>query len=153
MSPTLGVSRREFLMVSATAGGGLMLGWRMNAAETTGGPSVLNAWITIHRDGAVTFVCPRNEMGQDVHTSLVMLLAEELAIDPRRVTVAEAPPDPVYVNKLLGVQMTGGSTSVRDAWVPLRQAGAVARTMLVGAAAARWRVPATECRAQDGAIA
>jgi isoquinoline 1-oxidoreductase subunit beta len=152
MSPTLEVSRREFLMVSAAAGGGLMLGWRMNAAETTGGPSVLNAWITVHRDGAVTFVCPRNEMGQDVHTSLVMLLAEELAVDPRRVTVAEAPPDPVYVNKLLGVQMTGGSTSVRDAWVPLRQAGAVARTMLVGAAAARWRVPATECRAHDGAV-
>ena len=152
MSRTLEVSRREFLMVSAAAGGGLMLGWRMNAAETTGGPSVLNAWITIHRDGVVTFVCPRNEMGQDVQTSLVMLLAEELAIDPRRVTVAEAPPDPVYVNKLLGVQMTGGSTSVRDAWVPLRQAGAVARTMLVGAAAARWRVPSTECRAQDGAV-
>ena len=129
-----------------------MLGWRMNAAEASGSPAVFDAWITIGRDGAVTFVCPRNEMGQDVHTSLAMLVAEELAVDPRRVTVAEAPADPVYTNKLVGAQMTGASTSVRDAWVPLRQAGAAARTMLVGAAAARWKVPATECRAQDGAV-
>jgi CO/xanthine dehydrogenase Mo-binding subunit len=129
-----------------------MLGWRMNAAETTGGGSALNAWLTVGRDGAITFVCPRNEMGQDVHTSLAMLLAEELAVDPRRVIVAEAPANPVYVNKLVGAQMTGASTSVRDAWVPLRQAGAAARTMLVGAAAARWKVPAAECRAQDGAV-
>jgi len=153
LSLTLEISRREFLKVSVTAGGGLMLGWRMNAAETaSGGPSMLNAWITVHGDGAVTFVCPRNEMGQDVHTSLTMLLAEELAVDPRRVTVAEAPADPVYLNKLVGAQMTGASTSVRDAWVPLREAGAAARTMLVGAAAARWKVPASECRAQDGIV-
>jgi CO/xanthine dehydrogenase Mo-binding subunit len=64
-------------------------------------PAVLNAWIAIHGDGAVTFTCPRNEMGQDVTTSLAMLLAEELAVDPRRITVSEAPADPVYLNKLV----------------------------------------------------
>ena len=91
-------------------------------------------------------------MGQGVRTSLAMLLAEELAVDPRRVEIEEAPPDPAYANKLLGAQVTGGSTSIRDAWELLRQAGATARTMLVVAAAARWKVPAADCRAQDGNV-
>jgi isoquinoline 1-oxidoreductase beta subunit len=87
-----------------------------------------------------------------VHTSLTMLLAEELAVDPLHVTVSEAPPDPVYINNLMGAQITGGSTSIRDAWEPLRKAGAAARSMLVSAAAARWKVPAAECRAADGQV-
>ena len=91
-------------------------------------------------------------MGQDVHTSLTMLLAEELAVDPTQVKVEEAPPDPVYINKLMGSQITGGSTSIRDAWEPLRQAGATARTMLVSAAAAQWKVPVAECRAAGGHV-
>jgi CO/xanthine dehydrogenase Mo-binding subunit len=81
-----------------------------------------------------------------------MLRAEELAVDPSHVTVEEAPPDPVYINKLMGAQITGGSTSVRDGWDPLRKAGATARTLLVSAAAARWKVPASECRAGDGKV-
>jgi isoquinoline 1-oxidoreductase subunit beta len=149
------LERRQFLKVSLLAGGGLMLGVEFArpresaAAISTFKP---NAWISVHPDGGVSLICPRNEMGQDVHTSLTMLLAEELAVDPQQVAVGEAPPDPIYINKLMGSQITGGSTSIRDAWGPLRQAGATARAMLVAAAAARWKVPAAECRAADGRV-
>jgi CO/xanthine dehydrogenase Mo-binding subunit len=131
-----------------------MLGLRLGTAEgaAPGAAFAPNAWISIAADGRVKLVCARNEMGQDVRTSLAMLLAEELAVDPRHVEIDEAPPDPVYINKLMGAQVTGGSTSIRDAWEPLRQAGATARTMLVAAAAARWKVHAAECRAQDGQV-
>ncbi|HTO08968.1 MAG TPA: molybdopterin cofactor-binding domain-containing protein [Myxococcota bacterium] len=152
MSAAVGWSRREFLKVSAVAGGGLMLGVRLGSAAEPAGPFRPNAWITIGTDGGITLVSHRNEMGQDVHTSLAMLLAEELAVSPQRVSVAEAPPDPVYLNKLMGAQITGGSTSIRDAWLPLRRAGATARTMLVAAAAGRWKVPAAECRAENGTV-
>ena len=152
MSSHTDLGRRRFLKVSALAGGGLMLGidfgWTRASAAATGAFKP-NAWVGVHPDGRVSLVCPRNEMGQDVHTSLTMLLAEELAVDPAQVTVEEAPPDPVYINKLMGSQITGGSTSIRDAWEPLRQAGATARVMLVSAAAARWKVPAAECRAAE----
>jgi CO/xanthine dehydrogenase Mo-binding subunit len=111
-----------------------------------------NAWVTVHPDSRVTLVCPRNEMGQDVYTSLTILLAEELGVDPAQVRLEQAPPDPVYTNALMGAQITGGSTSMRDAWDPLRKAGATARAMLVAAAAARWKVPATECRADGGQV-
>ena len=147
--------RRQFLKVSALAGGGLMLGVAFaspRASAATDGVFKPNAWVGVFPDGRVTLICPRNEMGQDVHTSLTMLLAEELAVDPSHVTVEQAPPDPVYLNKLMGSQITGGSTSMRDAWEPLRRAGATARAMLVAAAAARWKVPATECRADDGHV-
>lgn len=148
------VTRRDFLRVTAIAGGGLMIGFRLGEATSlqAAAPFKPNAWVAIAPDGVVTLTCHRNEMGQDVHTSLTMLLAEELGVDPRRVKVVQAPADPVYINKALGAQITGGSTSVREAWEPLRQAGASAREMLVSAAAAAWGVPATECRAENGAV-
>jgi CO/xanthine dehydrogenase Mo-binding subunit len=148
-------SRRQFIKVSALAGGGMMLGTSLgwpryaSAATTAFAP---NAWITITPNGVVTFTCHRNEMGQDVHTSLTMLLAEELAVDPRLVKVEQAAVNAVYLNKMLGGQITGGSTSVRDAWEPLRQAGATARVMLVNAAAAKWKVAAADCRAENGYV-
>ena len=151
----MSLDRREFLKVSALAGGGLMVGVAFApppARASTGEVFAPSAWIRVHPDGRVALVCPRNEMGQDVHTSLTMLLAEELAVDPRHVSVQEAPPDPAYVNKLMGSQITGGSTSIRDAWGPLRNAGATARTMLVAAAAARWHVAPAQCRAADGHV-
>jgi CO/xanthine dehydrogenase Mo-binding subunit len=149
-------SRRNFLKVSAAAGGGMMIALRFGdiagaeAAESSA--TKANAWVTLLPDGGVVLTCHRNEMGQDVHTSLTMLLAEELGVDPRHVRVEQAGVDPVYINKLLGGQITGGSTSVRDAWEPLRQAGASARMMLVGAAAEQWKVPASELRAEDGYV-
>ncbi|MGZ5198199.1 MAG: molybdopterin cofactor-binding domain-containing protein [Telluria sp.] len=145
-------SRRRFMIVSAMVGGALMVGCKPAGKGTAGGS--LNAWVRIGPDGSIGIVCPRNEMGQDVYTSLTMLVAEELAVDPRHVSVAQAPVDPaVFGNKLLGgVQMTGGSTSTRDAWIPLREAGAAARMMLVGAAAAQWKVTAAECRVENGYV-
>jgi len=155
MSSLTDAGRRQFLKVSMLAGGGLMLGIQL--VESRDGVAATNdfkpnAWVSVHPDGRVSLVCPRNEMGQDVHTSLTMLLAEELAVDPTQVKVEEAPPDPVYINKLMGSQITGGSTSIRDAWEPLRKAGATARTMLISAAAARWKVSAGQCRAAGGHV-
>jgi isoquinoline 1-oxidoreductase beta subunit len=146
------LSRRDFVKVSAIASGGLLIGFRVGETTPQLATFKPNAWVTITPDGAITLTCHRNEMGQDVHTSLSMLLAEELQVDPRRVRVVQAPSDPVYVNTMIGAQITGGSTSIREAWMPLRQAGAAARTMLVGAAAARWNVPASECRAENGVV-
>jgi len=151
MGPHTDVARRQFLQISVLAGSGLVLGIGV-AWPGAAGVFEPNAWVSVHPDGRVVLVCARNEMGQDVHSSLTMLLAEELAIDPRHVTVEQAPPDPVYINRLMGSQITGGSTSMRDAWEPLRKAGATAREMLVSAAAARWKVPAAECRAAGGHV-
>jgi isoquinoline 1-oxidoreductase beta subunit len=148
-------SRRTFLKASALTGGGLVLGFRLGSpgqAASAAARFEPNAWITVSADGAVTLVSPRNEMGQDVYTSLTMLLAEELAVDPRHVKVEQAPANPVYINRLMGAQITGGSTSMRDAWDGLRRAGATARVMLVSAAAAQWRVPAAQCRAENGQV-
>jgi CO/xanthine dehydrogenase Mo-binding subunit len=150
------LSRREFLEVSALLGGGLALGVRIGAAPVRAAEEKVfepNAWISVRPDGSIVLICQRNEMGQDVHTSLAMLLAEELAVDPRAVTVLQAAVNPdAYLNHLMGAQITGGSTSVRDAWEPLRRAGATARMMLIGAAAAWWKVPASECRAEGGHV-
>jgi len=149
------VTRRDFIKVSAIASGGLLIGFRLEG-KTPSAPEAANftpnAWVTVAPDGSITLTCHRNEMGQDVHTSLTMLLAEELHVDPRRVKVVQATVDPVYINAMLGGQITGGSTSVRDAWMPLRQAGAAARTMLVSAAAARWNAPVGDCRAENGFV-
>jgi CO/xanthine dehydrogenase Mo-binding subunit len=151
------MKRREFLQVSLASGGALLVGFHFGeaAAQSSAASSSAfkaNAWVAIRPDGTVVLTCHRNEMGQDVTTSLAMLLAEELEVDPRSVKIVQAGVDPVYINKLLGGQLTGGSTSIRDAWEPLRQAGAGARMMLVGAAAAKWNVPVADVRAENGAL-
>jgi len=153
------LTRREWLKVSALAGGGLALGlalpvraraevWR--APDTRFAP---NAWIRIHGDGRIQLVVARSEMGQGVMTALPMLLAEELEIPMSRVETAFAPADRAYVNRLIGQQLTGGSTSVREAWTRLRKAGAAAREMLIQAAAITWGVPQSECRARHARVA
>ena len=147
------VSRRDFVKVTAVAGGGMLIGFRLGAeAAPPAAPFKPNAWISLAGDGTVTLTCGRSEMGQDVYTSLSMLLAEELGVDPRRVKVVHAPADPAYVNTMIGAQITGGSTSIREAWEPLRKAGATAREMLVGAAAALWKVSAADCRVANGVV-
>lgn len=155
MSAIAPISRRQFLKVSALAGGGMMIAFRFGLPEEAeAAPSAVlaNAWVKLYPDGNVVLICHRNEMGQDVHTSLTMLIAEELGVDPRKVKVEQAGADPVYINKMLGGQITGGSTSVRDAWEPLRQAGASARMMLVSAAASQWKVPESEVSAANGQL-
>ena len=93
-------------------------------------------------------------MGQGTYTSMPMLIAEELEVDLKQVRLEHAPPDEKrYGNPLLGgVQATGDSNSVRASWQPLREAGAVARTMLVAAAAQLWNVDPAACRAQAGEV-
>ena len=155
------VSRRAFLKVTATAaiGGGLMLGFGLPARSevrdtlTTDAPFAPNAFLRIDRAGKVTFVMPVIEMGQGTYTSLPMLIAEELEIDVDKVALEHSPPDDkIYANPPIGLQLTGGSTSVRGTYLPLRQAGATARVMLVNAAAQRWSVDPSTCRAEKGLV-
>jgi isoquinoline 1-oxidoreductase beta subunit len=109
-----------------------------------------NAWVKVGADNQVTILVARSEMGQGVATSMPMLVAEELDVDINKVKVEFAPPAEVYINSLLGGQITGGSTSVRDAWEKLRKAGASARMLLVAAAAQEWGVDASQVRAENG---
>lgn len=154
MEPLTDASRREFLKTGAALGGGLVLGivWpegRARAAATTAMP---NAWVKIGSDDSVTILCARSEMGQGVYTALPTLVAEELEVDLGRIKVEIAPAGEVYINALLGGQITGGSTSVVEGYDKLRIAGAQARTMLVAAAAQKWGVDASACRAESGAV-
>jgi isoquinoline 1-oxidoreductase subunit beta len=142
----------------------------------------LNGWVKIAADGTVTIAVPRSEMGQGVFTALPMLLAEELDADWSKIKVEQAPIAKMYSNAALfqnllpfhpdddgllarsgrasiekigfalGLQVTGGSSSVRDAWLPMRTAGATARAMLIEAAAKKWNVPATVCVTKNGEV-
>jgi isoquinoline 1-oxidoreductase subunit beta len=153
------LSRRRFLQVGAAAGGGLMLSLSLPfangdvvAADADG--FAPNAFIRIARDGQIVLTVPYVEMGQGTYTSIPMLIAEELEVDLKQMRLEHAPPnEKLYGNPLLaGVQATGNSNAIRAAWQPLRQAGAIARTMLVSAAAKRWNVDPASCRAQSGEV-
>jgi CO/xanthine dehydrogenase Mo-binding subunit len=149
------MERRSFLQLGATAAGGLILGFHLPEGRAAGlpeGPTQLNAWIRIDTDNRITFICPRNEMGQDVHTALAVLLAEELEVPVASLVIEQAPVAPAYTNRLLGAQMTGGSTSIRDAWQPLRQAGATVRTLMLNAAAKTWQVDVGRLQARNGYV-
>ncbi|MBP6815181.1 MAG: xanthine dehydrogenase family protein molybdopterin-binding subunit, partial [Burkholderiaceae bacterium] len=149
------MKRRQFLELGATATGGMILGLHLPQSRAAGvakGPVELNAWIRIDPDNRITFICHRNEMGQDVHTSLAMLVAEELEVPVASLAIEQAPVAAVYTNAMIGAQITGGSTSIRDAWVPLRRAGATARTLLVQAAARTWQVDIGVLEARNGYV-
>ncbi|RQR62523.1 xanthine dehydrogenase family protein molybdopterin-binding subunit [Burkholderia sp. Bp9125] len=125
----------------------------LDAAGTGFDGFVPSGFIRVGVDGRIVLVVPSVEMGQGIATGEAMMLAEELEVGLDQVEVAMAPPDAhAYTQSILKSQATGGSTSVRAFFTPLRQAGAAARTMLVGAAAKRWRVPATECAVARGII-
>lgn len=112
-----------------------------------------NAFIRIDETGRTVLMMPQVEMGQGVYTSIAMILAEELDADWAKVSVLHAPPnDKFYANPAFGLQATGGSTSIRAWWMPLRKAGATARAMLVQAAASQWGVDAASCTASKGEI-
>ena len=151
--------RRGFLKVGAALGGGLALTVALPpvlrpamAADHTSAFAP-NAFIRIDRQGVVTMVMPMVEMGQGIYTAQAMLLAEELEVGLDQVRLEHAPPDDaLYGNSLTGAQNTGGSTSVRAFWKPLRQAGAVARTLLIAAAAKQWGIDPATCRAQRGVV-
>ncbi|MDR6376215.1 isoquinoline 1-oxidoreductase beta subunit [Paraburkholderia caledonica] len=112
-----------------------------------------NAFIQIDTFDAITLLVPEVEMGQGIYTSIPMLIAEELEVSLHVVTIVHAPPnEKLFVDPLLRAQMTGGSTSIRYAWEPMRRAGAAARTILISAAAKIWRADAAECRAVQGHV-
>ena len=145
------IERRQFLKLSAAAGGALVLGFTLPRARAGAGTAPLNAYVTITPAGRARLVMPKTEMGQGIYTSLAMMIAEELEVDLAAVDVVPAPPAP-DIYGVEGDQSTGGSTSTRDCWVRLREAGAVARTMLVTAAARQWGVPAGDCQAEHGVV-
>ena len=149
MSPT----RRAFLQTSAAAGGSLLLGFTFPARFTQSTEFAPNAFIRIDPDGVVRLVMHKVEMGQGTYTAMSMLLAEELEVDLSQVRLEHAPADDArYAEPTFGVQETGGSTSVRGNFEPLRRAGATARAMLVAAAAATWKVDPSTCRAEHGTV-
>ena len=157
-TPAIGVSRRAFLK-AGVAGGGFVLGFGLpaflgDAAAATSGSFEPNAFIRIGSDGSVTLTMPQVEMGQGTYTSMSMLIAEELEVALSQVRLEHAPPDiKRYGNPLLaGDQITGGSTSIRAFWEPMRQAGAAARVMLISAAAKRWQVDPSACHAERGEV-
>lgn len=180
------VTRRALLRGAAISAGGLLIGMhlpsRAGAQNTVTQPAIsrMNAWLHIGRDNRITFVLARSEMGQGAHTGLATLIAEELDVDPLKVTIRNAPADKAYRNiymvksmlsgdqadslsglplwaldrlgGVIGQQVTGGSTSLRDGFRTLRLAGAEARWRLVEAAAAKWGVAARDCSTADGVI-
>ena len=149
-------TRRDFLKTSAVLGGGLTLGFALpgavSQADAAGTLHTPNAWVHIADDNTITLISARSEMGQGVYTALPMLIAEELGVDIHKIKVAIAPPNAVYTNTMLGAQITGGSTSVREGWEKLRIAGAQVRTMLVTAAASKWNVDAATLRVDNGKV-
>jgi isoquinoline 1-oxidoreductase beta subunit len=160
------LSRRDFLNATATVGGGLIIALTLpgpagpaNAAVAAGSapaghPSVsqLNAWLKISRDNSITIIVDRSEMGQGVYTALPMLMAEELNIDIDLIRIVAAPVGDAYISPGNGGQITGTSNSVQESWDKLRMAGATARTMLIAAAAKRWRADPAQCHAKNGTI-
>jgi isoquinoline 1-oxidoreductase subunit beta len=161
--------RRNFLKfaatISATTAGGMVLSISLPAlsqskqtqayTEPNAKQDILapNAFIKIDANGVVTMIMPKVEMGQGVYTSIPMLLAEELEVDVQTVKLEHAPPnDKLYADAILGAQVTGGSTSIRALWDPMRQAGAVCRTLLISAAAQKWKVEPSACYAKSGVV-
>ncbi|MEO7412969.1 MAG: molybdopterin cofactor-binding domain-containing protein, partial [Opitutaceae bacterium] len=150
------LDRREFLKLSALAGGGLVVGTylgfgnALGAAEGTATATrnfAPNAFITIAPNGAVTLIAPNTEMGQGAKTALPMIIAEELDVAWEQVTIVQGDLNPAY-----GRQSAVGSGSTPGNFMPLRQAGATARVLLVEAAALAWKVPADECSTESGTV-
>jgi isoquinoline 1-oxidoreductase subunit beta len=154
--------RRRFLVTSAGATAGLVIGFHLPlagravlAAEAGATKRPLpppNAFLRIGADDTVTVLLAHAEMGQGVWTTLPMLIAEELDCDWSRMRIEHAPTAAVYAHTAMGLQMTGGSTSTWSEFDRYRQVGAMARDMLVRAAAARWKVSPSACHTENGAV-
>src|SRR6202521_1373906 len=144
---SIALDRRSFIKAGAALAGSLIIDFAIPLgecpafAQAAPPPFAPNGFIRIDRQGVVTLVMPMVEMGGGVYTAMPMLLAEELEVGLDRVRLEHAPPnDALYANSLLHIQTTGLSASIRAFWLPLRQAGAVGRILLIDAAAKRWGV-------------
>jgi len=150
MSSRAGITRREFVETSA----GLVIAFhlparRAAAPDPADAGFAPNAWLQIGTDGIVTLTVDKSEMGQGSQTGLAMMLAEELDADWATVRLGPVPENPAGWSRRMS---TGGSTAIRTSWEPLRKAGAVAREMLISAAAATWGVERATCHAEQGAV-
>ena len=154
-------SRRQFLKAGALVGGGLVVGFvipgaKRLAAQPAAAAAVTsfapNAYLRIGADDSVTVLSAHSEMGQGVWTTLPMLIAEELDADWSKIKVEHAPAAPEYFSLVFGMQGTGGSTSTASEFERYRQAGAVARAMLLQAAATRLNVPVADLRTENGEV-
>jgi isoquinoline 1-oxidoreductase subunit beta len=148
------LDRRAFLKTTAAGGAALFIGFHLQASATDPAqqqekPPInpFNAWVKITPDSRVTLILDKSEMGQGIMTALPMILAEELNLDWKQVAVEQAPTDPKIYD-----HGTGGSGSVAGSWLPLRQAGAAAREMLIAAAAKKWEVGTDTCQARNGYV-
>ena len=161
------VSRRGLLKGGALSLGGLVIStWlpplatRSMAAEAVSAARLgdkaspgFGAFVRVALDGQVTLISPKIEMGQGVQTGIAMMVAEELEVPLSSVRIEESPPDAaLYTDNILQFQATGGSSSTRYTWEPLRKAGATARILLIEAAAVRWNVAPSLCRAENGQV-
>ena len=152
------LDRRSFLIGGAVIGAGLYVGIRLaqnrfdHRGSATGQVFKPNAFLRITPDDTVTVIIGKSEMGQGVYTGLAMAAAEELDIDPARVKVEFAPADPAFNTPFAPVQFTGGSMSTSTTYMPLREAGARARAMLVAAAASHWSVAPESLRTENGQV-
>jgi isoquinoline 1-oxidoreductase subunit beta len=152
------LTRRSLLQKSLLSGAGLFVAFHVPrkvgavpqaAAKQLPDP---NAFVRVAPDGSVTVLLAHSEMGQGIWTSLAMLIAEELDCDWSKIRVEHAPAAPVYAHPAFGMQMTGGSTSTWSEFDRYRQAGALARAMLVRAAAANWKTDAKKLRTENGFV-
>ncbi len=154
MASTL--SRRNFLKVSAAAGGALIVGGYIPGLQDEAEAAGIfepNVWLKIGADDSITIMLSQLEMGQGVMTSMPMLVAEELDIDWNKIKTEWTPADAKYGNPNFGgAQLTAGSNSVRGMWKLLREAGATARVMLVTAAAQTWGVAENTCSTDKGEV-
>ncbi|MBK8958320.1 MAG: xanthine dehydrogenase family protein molybdopterin-binding subunit [Proteobacteria bacterium] len=157
-NPITVLGRRDFLKVGLAASSGLWLGLRLDDAAALDAPATgdfaPNAFVRIGRDDSVTVIAKHLEMGQGVHTGLATLLVEELDADWAQLRIEAAPADASRYNNLKWgpYQGTGGSSSISNAWLQMREAGAMARALLVSAAAAQWQVDAGEVTVVKGRV-
>ncbi len=167
MSNAYSMSRRGLLKGGALSFGGLVLSTWLPAFTAQGAAAQatalarlgdaagegFGAFVRVGHDGRVTVISPKIEMGQGVQTGIAMMVAEELEVGLDQVDLQEAPANPaLYTDSILKFQATGGSSSTRATWEPLRRAGASARILLVQAAALRWNVAPSQCRAEQGRV-
>lgn len=154
------LSRRDFLVAGGVLGGGLVLGFDLSADSASASvyphfvPGSLqpNAWLQVTPDNRIILQIHKHEMGQGILTALTTLAAEELNVHPSTIETQFAAVHPDYINPQYGMQVTSGSTSVVTSFVPVREAAAVVRTMLLRAAADAWNISAETLYTRDGAV-
>lgn len=153
------VSRRDLFRLGAASSGALILGMVLPGCAASGERErsetdawAPDAWLELHPDGRVVFTLERVEMGQGTYTGLTTLVAEELDMAPERIEVVFAPVDDVYINPDYGLQVTGGSSSLRTSWERVREAGARVRAVMLAAAAEVWQQPVASLSTEDGYV-